>query len=60
MRRDPKRKLIVENPAQMAKKRSHCSPVDREDLSHLLPSINWWSSQKRRATYKTTRQTNMV
>jgi len=52
MGRDPKRKPIVENLAQMAKQWSHRSPVDREDLSHMLPSINWWSSQKRRAAYK--------
>ena len=47
MGRGPKRKPIVENPAHMAKQQSHHSPIDREDLSHLLPSINWWSSQKR-------------
>jgi len=40
MGRGPKRKPRVENPAQMAKQRSHRSPVDYDDLSHLLPSIN--------------------
>jgi len=25
--------------------RNHIFPVDLECLSHLLPSINWWSSQ---------------
>jgi len=41
MGRGPRRKLKEkENPAQMAKQRSHRSPIDREDLAHLLPSIN--------------------
>jgi len=41
MGRGRKRKLgEKENPAQMAKQQSHHSPVDREDLAHLLPSIN--------------------
>ena len=36
MGRGLKRKPRVENPAQMAKQWSHRSPVDREDLSHML------------------------
>ena len=28
------------------RQRNPLSPVDHEYLSHLLPSINWWSSQK--------------
>jgi len=39
MGRGLKRKPKVENPAQMAKQQSHRPPIDREDLSHLLPSI---------------------
>jgi len=26
--------------------RNHLSLFDHEYLSHLLPSINWWSSQR--------------
>ena len=57
MGRDPKRSPTKEIKHQLqprwAMKRSHCSPVDRENLSLLLTSIIWWSSQKRRTTHKT-------
>jgi len=39
-----------------ATQRSHHSPVDRENLSLLLTSIIWWSSQKRRTTHETIKQ----
>jgi len=29
-------------------------PDDHEEFSHLLTSINWWSSQKEKTTHKHT------
>jgi len=31
--------------------RNHHFPVDHEDFSHMLTSINWWSSQKENTTH---------
>jgi len=44
----PKRKAQSAQEVQPRKtmQRIHLSPVDHDLLSHLLPSINWWSSQK--------------
>jgi len=28
-------------------------PVDHEEFSHMLSSINWWSLQKEKTTHKT-------
>jgi len=52
---------LKENPQNRIQPRratqwSHHSSIDRENLSPLLTSINWWSSQKRRITYKTIKQ----
>ena len=49
------RSRIKIQPRQ-ATQRSHHSPVDRENLSLMLTSTNWWSSQKRRTTHKTFKQ----
>jgi len=36
--------------------RNHCFPVDHEGFSHLLTSINWWSSEREKATHITIKQ----
>jgi len=44
MNRSPKKNPSKRNPTQQAMQWSHHFPVDHEDFSHLLTSINWWSS----------------
>jgi len=34
----------------MATQRNHYFPVDHKYFSHLLTSINWWSSQREKTT----------
>jgi len=47
MGRGPKRKSTKNRiQPRQATQRSHHSLVDRENLSPLLTSINWWSSQR--------------
>jgi len=60
MSRGPKRKLKIENPAQMAKQRSHRSLVDREDLAHLLPSIKLMFIAKEKSHIQDNHTTNRV
>jgi len=56
MGRGPKRSPTKEIKHQLqprwAMQRSHHSPIDHENLSLLLTSIIWWSSQKIRTTHK--------
>jgi len=42
----PERDLDEQNPTQMAMQRNLHHPDDHGEFSHLLTSINWWSSQK--------------
>jgi len=35
-------------------------PIDHEEFSHLLTSINWWSSQKEKTTHRTYKQAERV
>jgi len=48
MGRSPKEKpnKNTSSPAQVDYAAESLSPVGHEYLSHLVPSINWWSSQK--------------
>jgi len=39
-----------------ATQRNHRFPVDHEEFSHMLTSINWWSSQKEKITHITIKQ----
>jgi len=60
MGHSPKRKTTKREPVQATKQQSHHFPVDRENLSHLLTSINWWSSQKEKNRIQGNQQANRV
>jgi len=52
-------KIRGSGPRQ-AKQRNLHHPTDHEEFSHLLLSINWWSSQKEKTTQRTYKQTKRV
>jgi len=39
---------MEQDPTQAMQRNLH-HPDDPEGFSHLVPSINWWSSQKKKA-----------
>jgi len=60
MGHNPNRKAQKWKPAQTAMQWSHHRPIDHECFSHLLTSINWWSSQRERSTPQNIQQTKGV
>jgi len=50
----------VESDPRRTKQRNLHHPDDHREFSHLLTSINWWSSQEEKTTPKTYKQAKMV